>query len=187
VTLYRKCLQRVIESRVMSFETSSDIMLRSGFINLVERCFLDYFRQYSKSPGRASADIHRENFQQFRERWRDLRSDSTCLMCLRRRPQYNLCCGHCVCQTCIINFGDQSKDDPWDNEITHCFICSATMPHNTVVRIHPPTAGAGVLCIDGGGIRGVMPLEFLKRIRERVGLPIPFQRFFKLAFGVSSG
>lgn len=62
-----------------------------------------------------------------------------------------------------------------------------TMPKEVVVRVHPPITGASVLCIDGGGVRGMMPLSFIKRIQDRIGLPIPFQRFFKLAFGVSSG
>ncbi|KAI9784309.1 MAG: hypothetical protein M1839_002370 [Geoglossum umbratile] len=53
--------------------------------------------------------------------------------------------------------------------------------------MHPPTAGVGVLCIDGGGARGVVPLKLMKRIQDRIGLPIPFQTLFKVAFGISSG
>ena len=62
------------------------------------------------------------------------------------------------------------------------------MPKEVVVKIHPPTAGVGgVLCIDGGGTRGVLPLKYMKRIEDRIGLRIPLQRFFKVAFGISSG
>jgi patatin-like phospholipase/acyl hydrolase len=61
------------------------------------------------------------------------------------------------------------------------------MPQELVVRVHPPTAGVGVLSIDGGGARGVLPLEFMRRIQDRIGLPMPLQKFFKVAFGVSSG
>jgi patatin-like phospholipase/acyl hydrolase len=53
--------------------------------------------------------------------------------------------------------------------------------------VHPPTAGAGILCIDGGGTRGIVPLVLMKRIHDRIGLPIPLQRFVKVAFGVSIG
>jgi hypothetical protein len=45
----------------------------------------------------------------------------------------------------------------------------------------------GVLCIDGGGARGVLPLKVIKRIEDRIGLSILLQRFFKVAFRVSSG
>jgi hypothetical protein len=55
------------------------------------------------------------------------------------------------------------------------------------VQTHPPTAGVGVLCVDGGGTRGVIPLENMKRIEDRIGLRIPLQKFFKVVFGVSSG
>jgi patatin-like phospholipase/acyl hydrolase len=61
------------------------------------------------------------------------------------------------------------------------------MPKEVVVKIHPPTAGVGVLCIDGGGTRGVFPLKYMKRIEDRIGLRIPLQKFFKVAFGISSG
>jgi len=55
------------------------------------------------------------------------------------------------------------------------------------VQVHPPTSGVGVLCINGGGARGVVPLKLMKRIQDRIGLPIPFQKVFKVAFGISSG
>lgn len=61
------------------------------------------------------------------------------------------------------------------------------MTPEITVKINPPTAGVGVLCIDGGGARGVLPLKNMKRIEDRIGLSIPLQRFFKVAFGVSSG
>ncbi|KAL5324766.1 hypothetical protein ACEPPN_005883 [Leptodophora sp. 'Broadleaf-Isolate-01'] len=61
------------------------------------------------------------------------------------------------------------------------------MPEEVVVKVHPPTAGVGVLCIDGGGTRGVLPLKFIKRIKDRIGLIIPLQKFFKVVFGISSG
>ena len=55
------------------------------------------------------------------------------------------------------------------------------------MKMYPLTSGAGVLCIDGGGVRGILPLGLMKRIQDRIGLPIPFQKFFKVAFGISSG
>jgi hypothetical protein len=33
------------------------------------------------------------------------------------------------------------------------------MPKEIVVKVHPPTAGAGVLYIDGGGARGIIALK----------------------------
>lgn len=185
--LYSDILHTLSNSRVMAFEESSDVILLSGFISLVEGRFSEYFRQSVQRNAKSSAEIHRENLEQFEDHWHSIRSDRTCFTCLRRRPQYNLHCGHCVCQTCVTNFGDQSRDDPWDFKVRRCFLCKVVPPREMVVKVPPPTAGAGVLCIDGGGVRGVIPLELMKRIRDRIGLPIAFQKFFKLAFGVSSG
>jgi hypothetical protein len=72
-------------------------------------------------------------------------------------------------------------------KIHHCFLCGEDMPEEVAIKVHPPTAGVGILCIDGGGARGALPLKIMKRIQERIGLPIPFQKFFKVAFGISSG
>ncbi|KAH7108826.1 phospholipase, partial [Dendryphion nanum] len=110
---------------------------------------------------------------------------STCLCCLRRRPQYGLPCGHTICENCVLVFGECCVDDPWIFKIRHCLLCGVNMPEELTVKVHPPTAGVGVLCIDGGGARGVVPLKLMKRIQDRIGLSIPFQKFFKVAFGIS--
>jgi patatin-like phospholipase/acyl hydrolase len=51
------------------------------------------------------------------------------------------------------------------------------MPKGISIKTYPPTARAGVLCIDGGGTRGVLPLKNMKRIedriKDRIGLRIP--------------
>jgi hypothetical protein len=65
------------------------------------------------------------------------------------------------------------------------------MPQDVIVMVLPLATGVGVLCIDGGGIRGIMPLKLMKRIEDRIralaGLRTPLQKCYKLAFGISSG
>ncbi len=78
-----------------------------------------------------------------------------------------------------------SGDDPWVSTIRACFLCQADS--KMTVRIHAPTAGIGILCIDGGGIRGIIPTTMLELLEERVGLPIPIQEHFKFAMGTSAG
>ena len=55
------------------------------------------------------------------------------------------------------------------------------------VKVKPDNAGVIALCIDGGGVRGIIPLQFLQVLQDRIGLPIPVQENFDLAFGTSSG
>jgi len=182
-SLYRDAFPK---ERVISFADSEDVILRSGLINLVRTHLKSFFEQLTHSS-MAVAEIHRSNMSRFGDHWHSIRSSSTCLCCLRRRPQYSLCCGYIICENCVLVFGDVDEDDPWMYEIHHCLLCKEKMPQEATIRIHPPTAGVGILCIDGGGARGALPLGMMKRIQDRIGLPIPFQKFFKVAFGISSG
>ena len=43
------------------------------------------------------------------------------------------------------------------------------------------------MCVDGGGVRGVVPLEFLGLLQELLGPELCLQDFFEQAFGTSSG
>lgn len=54
-------------------------------------------------------------------------------------------------------------------------------------KIKPPTAGPRILSIDGGGIRGVVILEFFRLLQELLGSAIPLRELFDQAFGTSSG
>ena len=156
-------------------------------VELVENCMAECFDSLVQTAGATTADIHRAHLQQSRSRWNKIHSTSTCLSCLQRRPQYSLPCNHIVCENCVVVFGDCCVDDPWIYEVHRCWLCGLDTNGAVSIRVQPPTSGAGVLCIDGGGARGIIPLQMLKRIQTSVGLPMPLQRFFKVAFGISSG
>ncbi|KKY22693.1 putative patatin-like phospholipase [Phaeomoniella chlamydospora] len=184
--LYRDTLFQLCGGRVLDFERS-DVLLRSGFVGMIETRLREFFEQLIHKSGKSAVEIHGDTLERFKERWHNIRSDRTCLCCLRRRPQHNLNCVHCVCETCVVNLGDPRTNDPWEFEVRRCFLCKVVMPEEVVVRVHPPTTGVGILCLDGGGVRGMVPLGLMKRIQDCIGLPIPFQKFFKVVFGISSG
>ncbi|KNB18380.1 hypothetical protein FOXG_16053 [Fusarium oxysporum f. sp. lycopersici 4287] len=73
--------------------------------------------------------------------------------------------------------------------IASSLFCDHYLPdmHYLVVRIRPPTAGHSILCIDGGGVRGIIPPAILGQVQQQLDLPIPVQEFFTLAYGVSAG
>ncbi|KAF4451419.1 putative patatin-like phospholipase [Fusarium austroafricanum] len=184
--LYEGNLKNACKHRVMAFEESNKVILRSGFVDMVRKHFEHYVHQATHGS-KLPADIHIENLGRHKCHWLKVYSNSVCLACLRRRPIYDLPCGHVICGNCVRVFGETSKKEPYVFHVRRCFLCQAVMPKDLCVRMHPPTAGVGILCIDGGGIRGIMPLQIIKRIRDRIDLPIPFQRFIKVAFGISSG
>lgn len=177
---------QVSEARVIPLDETNDVVLRSGLVSMVETRLARYFKQLV--AGRAAASIHADNLARFQRWWPGILSSSTCFCCLRRRPQPPaLPCGHCICENCVLVFADRSDDDPWNLEVRRCFLCAHAPPAPVTIRVHPPTSGAGIVCIDGGGARGISALVLMKRIQDRIGLPIPLQRFVKVAFGVSIG
>ncbi|MDE5110482.1 MAG: patatin-like phospholipase family protein, partial [Trichodesmium sp. St7_bin2_1] len=42
-----------------------------------------------------------------------------------------------------------------------------------------------ILCLDGGGIRGIMPARILQKVEERLGSPL--KNHFDLIAGTSTG
>jgi patatin-like phospholipase/acyl hydrolase len=44
-----------------------------------------------------------------------------------------------------------------------------------------------MLSIDGGGVRAVVPIQFLRALEKALGLNMPVQEHFDLSYGTSSG
>ena len=116
--------------------------------------------------------------------WSNIFSNNTCLCCLRRRPEALLPCGHSLCDICLQIFGEAALDSEYTYELPACLLCAA---EGLTRSLKPPTAGVRILSIDGGGSRGVIPLEFLSILQGTFGETCPIHDLFDLAFGTSSG
>ncbi|KAL6158272.1 hypothetical protein ACJBU6_04069 [Exserohilum turcicum] len=81
--------------------------------------------------------------------------------------------------------GDSPTTDPYLYTLNCCPFCSQIS--EVTVRVKPATAGLRVLSIDGGGIRAAIPIQFLCALENAIGLDIPIQEHFDLAYGTSSG
>lgn len=67
-----------------------------------------------------------------------------------------------------------------------CILCG--VKGEVIFRFVPPTAGARVLSLDGGGVRGVIPLIFLSHLQSLLSqLECPIQEFFDFVCGTSAG
>lgn len=130
-----------------------------------------------------AAWVHQENLRRS-TRWELLKSNLTCLHCLRRRPEHTLSCAHTVCDTCLRIFGKPTSARGYRFSIRNCILCCSG---RIIAGYKPPTAGIRILSIDGGGIRGVVPLAFLDLLQKTVGSQPCLQDLFDLAFGTSSG
>ncbi|KAF2752463.1 FabD/lysophospholipase-like protein [Pseudovirgaria hyperparasitica] len=186
--LYARAFDGVCpDSRVIAFSNSADVLLRTVLLQMLQEHFQRYFAEHSRPDGLSAVAIHQRNLKRFCGQWGALRSERTCLGCTLRTPQYALECSHMLCENCVVIHGEQEQHHPYLYRVCVCPLCHMGMQREIRVRVHPPTAGVSILCIDGGGTRGIVPLTIMQRIQDCIGLPIPFQQYFKLAFGVSSG
>ncbi|KAL6722254.1 hypothetical protein ACLMJK_001361 [Lecanora helva] len=145
--------------------------------------FTDLFAEMHNRNEKAS-EIHRDNMARLGLPWSRLYSNTTCLHCLCRKPEKVLTCGHSICDRCIDTFADLVEFSEYQYCLHECLLCSRG---NLDTVLHPPTAGYRVLSIDGGGIRGVVPLEFLRHLQQYIGPSCRVQDLFDLAIGTSSG
>ncbi|OQE66362.1 hypothetical protein PENNAL_c0188G01118 [Penicillium nalgiovense] len=93
-------------------------------------------------------------------------------------------CGHTVCDRCAQVFGSPTPGLEYQFTIKGCLYCLYQRP--LVVDVLPPTMSPTILAIDGGGVRGVIPLEFLLLVQEHLR-PCAIQDVVDLALGTSSG
>ncbi|KAH8635555.1 hypothetical protein IG631_10956 [Alternaria alternata] len=119
-------------------------------------------------------------------------SHATCFCCLMQSPEHALRCGHVLCTQCVRAHGQRSQNAT----NTRCLVnlgCCPLHPEETqwevpcLLRFKPEHAGVRLLCLDGGGVRGIVELEVLRAIQNQIGDRIPIQAFFDLIMGTSTG
>lgn len=159
------------------------LLLPSTFSALVLANLESLFEELLQ--GQCASSIHRGVLERYAEKWRDICSSGTCLSCFASDPQYVVDCGHAFCENCVQVFGLSEKPDPLRIYLHTCVLCQVEV--NFGMRIRPPTAGHGILCIDGGGVGGIISSTVLELIEHSLGLPIPIQEHFSMAYGVSAG
>ncbi|KAK3941958.1 hypothetical protein QBC46DRAFT_352819 [Diplogelasinospora grovesii] len=113
----------------------------------------------------------------------------TCLVCLSNTPTNALPCRpgqHCICQDCLRRYS-ASSPQPSVVKIHGCPLGCTLTSSPWTIRVKPKTAGARILALDGGGVRGIVELAILAEIEKAVGLGIRIQELFDLVVGTSTG
>ncbi|CAI7656425.1 unnamed protein product [Penicillium crustosum] len=134
---------------------------------------------------RLSAQVHLENLLSQKNYWGWLRSNRTCLICIRRYPEHSLPCGHSLCDTCVQIFGTLSLLREEEYHVSSCPLCGSRKA--LTVRLKPSTSASRILSIDGGGSRGIIPLENLNILQNILGPELPLTDMIDLTVGCSSG
>jgi predicted acylesterase/phospholipase RssA len=123
------------------------------------------------------------------EMWKKIKSNKTCLSCLQAVPDHVLGCGHSYCPRCIQELGSPSSASECAWEM-HCWLCwEKKGEHTHQIQLKPRCAGARILTLDGGGIRGIIELSVLQALHTAVGLGenFPIRDMFDLIVGTSTG
>ncbi|KAF2689243.1 hypothetical protein K458DRAFT_357870 [Lentithecium fluviatile CBS 122367] len=122
----------------------------------------------------------------------DILSHSTCFCCLMQAPKHRLPCGHVLCTPCVRSYSDfdaRPRSSRFVLTMTSCPLHPTTTRWRSpcIIRLKPDHAGVRLLCLDGGGIRGIVELEVLRAIQDRLENRIPLRAFFDLVIGTSTG
>jgi hypothetical protein len=132
-----------------------------------------------------SAQLRRQYLRREASVWSVVKSCRTCLSCLCRPPEHVLPCDHAICDTCICIFGARSQGAEYHFALASCPLCQR--PLSVITRLLPPTKRPVLLVLDGGGVRGVITLGFLKALEKQIGGPQGLREAFDLTLGTSAG
>ena len=163
---------------------------QASFIAATIDMFCGYCQEFSKMwPWAKTAERHSENLKAYHSRLTNVRSNKSCLCCLMRMPEKVLECGHAIRDVCVRIFGQRSGRQRYTYTLETCVLCGSASPSSCFTFI-PPTAGVRMLSLDGGGVRGVIPLVFLMSLEKELtmlDIDTPLQDLFDLVCGTSLG
>ena len=160
--------------------------VQSKFVANVLEEFSAIFMQYNNGLLPAKV-IHHQVLSTHGPHLADLKSHKSCFCCFMRMPEKVLACGHAFCDSCIRIFGKRSFLEKNTYELAACMLCSARC-ENFIFRFVPPTAGIRMLSVDGGGIKGVVPLMYLQHLDDTLApLGCAIRDYFDFVCGTSAG
>jgi hypothetical protein len=135
--------------------------------------------------GESASSTRRQSLRRHSEYWTLLKTLQTCLVCLCRKPEHVMDCGHGICEICICIFGEPINGREYCFGHQKCVLCETKVCFQA--RLLPPTCGVRFLSIDGGGSRAVVPIKYIDALQEALDLPYPVQEQFDFGIGTSSG
>ncbi|UDD63787.1 hypothetical protein AFCA_011046 [Aspergillus flavus] len=153
-------------------------------VSLIEQEFVTQYHLYA-SGEQSSIEYRRQHLLSTNHELCRVQSDKICLYCLVRTAQHSQVCCHTICDLCPQLFGNAAPDAEYRFSMVGCLLCNSRAV--TTIDVLPPTMNPTVLAIDGGGVRGGIPLEYLLLIQESLGPECKLADLVDLAVGSSSG
>jgi hypothetical protein len=142
---------------IASYTPHPDIQSKLMSAVLTEFCVI--YEQYNNGTNSAS-QMHRAMLTTHHRHLANFKSYRACFCCFMRMPEKVLTCGYAVCDPCIKIYGRRSLLERNTYEFPQCVLCGVYCKE-LVFRFVPLTAGIRMLTVDGGGVKGVVPLMYL--------------------------
>ncbi|KAI1374503.1 hypothetical protein F4677DRAFT_426368 [Hypoxylon crocopeplum] len=147
-----------------------------------------------KLPGRTDLQIvsvlHRERMNNFYSALGNpsaFISHSACFSCLRELPESALPCGHVLCLPCVKTYGRTTSRTTIELKRCPLHVRDILADPPWLITTKPLHAGVRILCLDSGGISGIVELRVLRAIEKMLGPKLPIRLFFDLIVGTSAG
>jgi hypothetical protein len=132
-----------------------------------------------------TAVTHKAVLSRFKDEWRGIFDNRTCLTCIARAPEnHTLDCRHSLCTPCVVTFGLATLEEPWNFLVNPCPLCSTA--NKTRFLLKPYTAGIRCIVLNGS-LGDVFAAKCLQELQERLELRMPIEECFDIAFGTGSG
>lgn len=184
--MFKKLYKRDCLSAFLRFYGPGELFKKQ--CNRVEQKFCVEFRTFKEwirdTEEASSATLHANACHRSGIVWKTIKSKKTCFTCLVRAPQHVISCGHTVCDCCVKIFGKGVLGVEYKFSLSECVLCR---DGSLTALLKPPTCGVRTLGIDGGGARGIVPLEYLNLLQETLGTECVLAEFFDYAVGTSAG
>jgi len=179
--LYEGTIKACLSDLVPQLQT------RQAFIAALERSLTADYDDLKRGAYRTAVDLHRDRLHSLKGFLTNIHSHKTCLCCLARAPEKILACGHALCDTCIRVFASKSSESRHSFFMEYCLICGYALDMKPF-QLLPPTAGVRLLSLDGGGIKGIVPLIFLRDLEAALArFKVPLRDHFDFVCGTSAG
>jgi hypothetical protein len=117
-------------------------------------------------PRHSSVAIWRETLTAVGTQWPGICLPTIYYFCLSRSVEHTLPCWHAMCDTCLTILGSPSRSAEYHVDLSQCPWYQEAC--NLTVRQLPPTKGAVVVALDGGGIRGLVTLGLLRALERQL-------------------
>ncbi|KAK5163057.1 uncharacterized protein LTR77_010992 [Saxophila tyrrhenica] len=155
------------------------------FSEVCTKARIDSLGGRERTEEQTALQLHKSNTKDFFDDvGSDVTSHVTCFACLMDTPEHILPCGHVLCTACVGAWGHAYRCSV---AIDFCPVHSDYVDPVAIFPVKPAGAGVRILALEGGGVRGVIQLEFFAAIERAMGNHMAVQKFFDLIVGTGTG